>query len=160
MGGGRSDVGREIIMIDSNKKKCEQLGMSHGTAVYRLNKQILFAFAQQLDQDICHRCGKKITSIREFSVDHKIPWLDSGAPVGLFFDSDNIAFSHLGCNIRNGRHADVKGEHNHSSKLTEEIVKEIRTTNQSAKSLAEKFGVSASTIYHAKRGASWKHIKK
>ena len=36
--------------------------------------------------------------VDEFSVEHKIPWLDSDDPIGLFFSLDNIAFSHHSCN--------------------------------------------------------------
>lgn len=46
--------------------------------------------------------GEKI-SRENFSVEHKIPWLDSENPVKLYFDLDNIAFSHLSCNIGAGR---------------------------------------------------------
>lgn len=33
-----------------------------------------------------------------FSIEHKIPWLDSDDPVDLFFNLENIDFSHLLCN--------------------------------------------------------------
>lgn len=33
-----------------------------------------------------------------FSIEHKIPWLDSEDPTGLFFNLDNISFSHKSCN--------------------------------------------------------------
>ena len=38
-----------------------------------------------------------------FSIEHKTPWLDSGDPIGLYFDLDNISFSHLSCNCRASR---------------------------------------------------------
>lgn len=84
----------------SNKKKVEQLGMSRGCAATRLRKMILFSFVQKLGLDRCFQCGKRIESLAEFSVEHKVPWLDSEDPVALFFDLDNIAFSHLKCNSR------------------------------------------------------------
>lgn len=87
-------------LTNSNKKKSKQLGMAHGTACGILRKQILFAAIQQLGQDVCYRCEEKIESIDEFSIDHKTPWLDADDPHDLFFDLDNIAFSHLKCNRR------------------------------------------------------------
>jgi hypothetical protein len=36
----------------------------------------------------------------DFSIDHKTPWLDTDSPVDLFFDLENIAYSHKGCNAR------------------------------------------------------------
>jgi len=38
-----------------------------------------------------------------FSIEHVIPWLDSEDPVKLFFDLDNISFSHLKCNVEDAR---------------------------------------------------------
>ena len=88
----------------SNKKKAKILGMPIGTASNRLRKKILFSLVQQTEQDICFRCDQKIERIKELSIEHKIPWLNSENPIELFFDLENIAFSHLACNIR-GRNA-------------------------------------------------------
>jgi len=83
---------------ESNKKKSKQLGMNHATAAGRLRKMIMFQMMQELGKDSCHQCGEKIESIKDLSVEHKIPWLDSDDPVRLYFDLDNITFSHLKCN--------------------------------------------------------------
>ena len=91
-------------MKDGNKKKSEQLGMSHGTAANRLRKMILFRMLQKTGEDVCFQCGEKIENLRDLSIEHKTPWLDSKDPVGLFFDLDNIAFSHLSCNCGAKRH--------------------------------------------------------
>lgn len=80
-------------------KKAAQLGMPHGTAIHKLRKSIIFNLIKQLNQDTCFQCGEKIESENELSVEHKIPYLDSENPVELFFDLNNIAFSHLVCNI-------------------------------------------------------------
>ena len=90
-------------MNNANKKKKEQLGMPYGTACGRLRKLLMFQMAQHLEMDICYRCGNKIETARDLSVEHKIAWLDSDDPVGLFFNMDNIAFSHLSCNASTGR---------------------------------------------------------
>ncbi len=89
--------------MSASKKKAEQLGMPIGTASNRLRKLILFDCIQQLNKDKCYRCGEYIYEIDDFSVEHKEPWLDSGNALELFFDLDNIAFSHLSCNIKDAR---------------------------------------------------------
>lgn len=89
-------------MSKGNKKKAEQLGMSHGAASNRLRKQIMFAlikFSKIDDLDICFQCGEKIENVDNLSIEHIVPWLDSEDPVELYFDLDNIAFSHLKCNV-------------------------------------------------------------
>lgn len=86
-----------------NKKKDDQLGISHGTACYRLKKKILFHLVQQANLDVCYRCQEKIFDINAFSIEHKVPWLDSHDPYEVFFDIDNIAFSHLSCNVAERR---------------------------------------------------------
>lgn len=80
-------------------KKNTQLGMSVSTATNRLKKCIMFNLLEQLDQNYCFRCGHKIEDPESLSVDHKVNWLDSPDPKKLFSDLDNIAFSHLECNI-------------------------------------------------------------
>jgi hypothetical protein len=77
--------------------------MSFGKACQRLRKSLLFSLVCRLGEYICFRCGKEIVDPKEFSIDHKIEWLDSSDPVGLFFDLDNIAYSHLICNSRASR---------------------------------------------------------
>lgn len=86
-------------MTNSNRKKTIQLRMSNGRAQHILRKMIMFQMIQKLGKDICFQCGKKIENIDELSIEHKIPWLDSENPIELFFDLDNIAFSHLKCNV-------------------------------------------------------------
>lgn len=44
----------------------------------------------------CFKCGLAIDSPAELSIEHKEPW--EGRSVELFWDLDNIAFSHLVCN--------------------------------------------------------------
>lgn len=89
-------------------KKKEQLGVSLGTAAARLRKNIMFNLAKKAGDDFCFRCGKKIETVEEFSIEHKLPWLDSETPVELFFDLNNIAFSHLGCNVGSARRVNKK----------------------------------------------------
>ena len=69
------------------EKKSAQLGMPHGTASI----------------NFCYRCKEEILSVEDVTIDHKIPWLDSEDPSGMFFDIENIDFSHLSCNCGNAR---------------------------------------------------------
>lgn len=80
-------------------KKSEQLGMNPSTASGRLIKDLLWNFINLQGMNTCHHCGKEMTR-ETFSIEHVIPWLDSEDPVGLYFDLDNIKFSHLACNCK------------------------------------------------------------
>ena len=91
-------MGSRVSYKKASARKTAQLGFNVSTATARLRKMLMFDMAQKLEQDYCFRCGEQITKIHEFSVDHKIEWLDSKDPIKLFFDLDNIAFSHLSCN--------------------------------------------------------------
>lgn len=77
--------------------KAEQLGMNPSTASHKLVKDILFQLVQETGKDWCFQCGAKIER-NNFSIEHKVPWLHSDDPKALFFDLDNIAFSHKECN--------------------------------------------------------------
>lgn len=73
--------------------------MPIGTASNRLRKLIIFSLIKEGGKNICFQCGEIIENERDLSIEHKIPYLDSSNPVQLFFDIENIAFSHLSCNI-------------------------------------------------------------
>lgn len=85
----------------SAKKKRHQLGMAFGTAMSRLRKKILFSLVQKCREDVCFRCSLRIESVDQFSIEHKQSWLDVDAK--LFWDMDNIAFSHITCNVKAAR---------------------------------------------------------
>lgn len=85
----------------SDKKK-QQLGMNPSTASYRLVKDILWNFIATTDSNICYHCSEPMDR-ETFSIEHIEPWLDSEDPVGLYFNLDNISFSHNSCNIRAAR---------------------------------------------------------
>jgi hypothetical protein len=93
---------------NAKKKKSEQLGMNDSTASHKLRKLILFSLVQQTEQDVCYRCRTKIETVEDISIEHKMPWLDSSDPISVFFDLNNIAFSHLKCNIANRRKPNKK----------------------------------------------------
>lgn len=83
----------------NNSKKDKLLGMPHGTANNKLRKSIVFKLAGLCNMLECHRCKKQIESVNQLSVEHKEAWQQAIDPVSSFFDLDNIAFSHLVCNI-------------------------------------------------------------
>ena len=84
-------------------KKDTQLGIAHGTAANKLRKMLLFKYVTLCGANVCFRCGEVIDNIDNFTIDHKIPWLDSENPIELFLDLNNIGFSHSKCNIDNKR---------------------------------------------------------
>ncbi|XAI97427.1 hypothetical protein [Leptolyngbya phage Lbo-JY46] len=90
-------------MKNSNNKKADQLGMPIGTASGKLRKSIIFNLIKKLNEHYCFQCGAEIESENELSIEHKTPYLDSKNPKELFFDLNNIAFSHLDCNIKAAR---------------------------------------------------------
>ena len=80
----------------NREKKAKQLGMPFGTACNRLRKELLFKLAKLCGLDTCGRCGERIEKADDLSIDHKIDWLDTDPD--LFWDLDNIQFSHKTCN--------------------------------------------------------------
>ena len=88
------------VNMDTKKVK-DQLGMSYSTARYRLRNELLFCALKKLGENVCYRCGKPLESTNDIAIDHKKPWLDIDPD--LFWDLDNIAFSHIVCNSRNKR---------------------------------------------------------
>lgn len=84
--------------IVANEKKTNLLGVKYGTACSRLRKQITYYLAGKLQLLDCFRCGKPIEDVKQFSVEHKAPWMAAIDPTRSFFDIENIAFSHASCN--------------------------------------------------------------
>lgn len=80
--------------------KNQQLGIDYGTASSRLKKMILWSFIEKLKLTNCYRCNLSM-SLETYSVDHKNPWLH--VDNNLFWDLNNISFSHLSCNTKNRR---------------------------------------------------------
>lgn len=88
-------------------KKQLQLGMNPSTAQQRLLRDLLYKLIVETDKDVCFHCGKPL-SRETFSIEHKKPWLDSKDPKALFFNLDNIAFSHHSCNVGAARKPNQK----------------------------------------------------
>jgi hypothetical protein len=81
----------------------DHLGMATSTARSRLYKQTLFLLAKETKKNICYRCNQFIENEEDFSLDHKKEWRYSSDPEFLFFDPDNLAFSHCSCNSSSRR---------------------------------------------------------
>ncbi len=80
----------------SAARKTAHLGIPLGTAANRLRKLILFRYVQLAGDDVCFKCGGRIETVDDLSIEHKLPW--EGRSNDLYWDLDNIAFSHLKCN--------------------------------------------------------------
>lgn len=73
--------------------------MPFGIACHRLRMKILLSLLQECNKDICYQCGKKIKTVKTLSIEHKQPWLDHPENNNdLFWNLNNIAFSHRKCN--------------------------------------------------------------
>lgn len=92
--------------------KNEQLGMNPSTASGRLVKDLLFDFVQKAGIK-CHHCDGEMTR-ETFSIEHKTPWLHSENPKELFFDLENISYSHMACNY-GAANRPTKQEHGYSA---------------------------------------------
>jgi len=84
------------------------LGIDYGTARARLTKLIMYDQARRLNMLNCYRCGQHIDDVNDFTIDHKQHWLR--VSVELFYDMDNIAFSHHSCNSRHCRRGKNMGD--------------------------------------------------
>ena len=79
-------------------------------------RQILFDMVRKLQRDTCYQCDKPILTLEEFSIEHKTPWLHASNAAELYFDLDNIAFSHRSCNYgaaRSARKVELKDDGTH-----------------------------------------------
>lgn len=68
---------------------------------HTLAQDILFDFIVKAGH-VCFRCGKKLNR-NDFTIEHKVPWLGEENYLELYYDLENIAYSHLGCNIAAAR---------------------------------------------------------
>lgn len=101
----------------SDKKK-QQLGMNPSTARSRLIGDVLWSFLENSPQNKCFQCGDPMTR-ETYSVEHKEPWLDTTDPLKMYFDPNNIAFSHQSCNSAAARrpHAHATPEDAEAARL-------------------------------------------
>jgi hypothetical protein len=89
-------------------RKTQILGESFSNANYRLSRDLLFHFAVVKSGHHCHRCGEPLTR-ETFSIEHIEDWMNHEDPVAMFFDLDNIAYSHIACNTQAAAYKNRKG---------------------------------------------------
>ena len=82
--------------MSRSERIAQQLGMSQGAAAGKLRKNILFHLLKKLGENTCSKCTKSIEQPDDLSIEHLQPWENRSAE--LFWDLDNIAFSHMRCN--------------------------------------------------------------
>lgn len=87
------------MMTKRQKIQATNLGIAISTAKHRLDRIIMFSLIGRLNINICFRCKKPMT-VNNFSIEHKIPWLHDPDAKNLYFDLNNIDFSHNSCNQR------------------------------------------------------------
>lgn len=87
---------------DRNAIKAAKLGIPFGSACNTLRKTLLFKYVCSAGDNVCHRCNKLIEDLKDFSIEHKVSWFLSDKPYELFFDINNISFSHIKCNSGSG----------------------------------------------------------
>lgn len=76
------------------KKDYDILGSHLPSVTHKLKRQMILLMAQICGYDTCHKCKRKITTIKEMSIEHRVPWTNQEE----FLDIENLALSHLGCN--------------------------------------------------------------
>lgn len=101
--------------MSNTKLKSKILGENISTAYSKLRKKMLFKMVKMCGLDVCYRCGIKIYTEKELSIEHKIPWQYSDNPSKTFYDLDNVCFSHLKCN--SGDRANPSKRLNQHSKI-------------------------------------------
>lgn len=52
-----------------------------------------------------------------------------------------------------------QGERHHNHKLTDDLVRELRSSSESTRSFARRTGIHVMTLSVARRGLTWKHVK-
>lgn len=83
--------------------------MAPSNARNQLIRMIIFDFICK-ENIVCYRCETNM-SLENYSIEHKIAWLHSEDPVGLYFNLDNVTFSHLQCNVEARRRYPVPIRH-------------------------------------------------
>jgi hypothetical protein len=97
---------RQFDILSAMNKFKTQLGMAYSTARSKLFSDVLFSFINRL-KIVCYHCKKEMTR-EDFSIEHIKPWHREPNALDLFFDLNNIGFSHGECNARAARKREIK----------------------------------------------------
>ena len=73
--------------------------LGKGASSHKLDRMIMMKLIQETGKDVCFQCGQKIEDVNTLSVEHKETWQEADDPKAAFFNMENIAFSHLRCNV-------------------------------------------------------------
>ena len=88
-------------MGNDSSGKSAFLGMSVGTAVSILRKILLCNLLVKYGENVCYRCNESIEHIDSLIIEHIRPWMYNDP--ALYWDTENVAYSHLSCNSKAGR---------------------------------------------------------
>lgn len=95
---------------------------------------------------VCHRCDNP-------------PCVN---PAHLWLGSHGDNLRDMATKGRQGLHLApakaVRGEAHHRSVLTDDMVREIRASSESAHALSRRLGVSRPTVARVRQGRTWKHV--
>jgi hypothetical protein len=78
-------------------RRTELLGMPFNKASRDLWRVVILGLLHDTGRDYCYRCERRISDPKEISIEHKVPWESTQRPE-LFWDLNNVAFSHKKCN--------------------------------------------------------------
>jgi len=104
---------RQAESVKSERRRAV-LGEAWSTANYRLNRDLLYHYVQ-LTGVRCWHCGKHMPR-DDFTIEHKVNWLNHPEGKRLFSDPDNITFSHSLCNTENSSAQDRRNRIPHNIK--------------------------------------------
>lgn len=86
----------------SKSSKGRMIGnVPYHKAYDKMRNIIFFETFKKSGKNICCRCGNKIETCKEFTLDHVIPWRNKPKEeaLKLLVDKDNIKFAHKQCNV-------------------------------------------------------------
>ncbi len=74
-------------------------GVRSSTARFQLKNKLFFSYIKAAGDNTCYGCTKPIETVGELSIEHIEPHMGRAE---VFWDLENIAYSHLDCNKRRG----------------------------------------------------------
>ena len=117
-------------------------GMTQNAAMKRLDRMLFFSLVEEVGRNICYQCEEVINNYRELSVEHKVSHMGDSK---LFWSKDNLAYSHLACNVAAG----LRGKGNRrNSKI---VIRDHGTVGSYAKGCRCKPCRETYSVYQKKR---------